>query len=71
MCRNGFVNRMDNDYIGWCTMIIVVAVQESGPFFCRGESKIFPTSRSTWDRCIPKDKKAKSIYQYFLGSCEQ
>lgn len=42
----------------------VVAVQESGPFFCRGESKIFPTSRSTWDRCMPKDKKEKSIYSF-------
>ncbi len=40
----------------------VVAVQESGPFFCRGESKIYPTSKSTWDRFTPQNEK--SVYSF-------
>lgn len=42
----------------------VVAVQESGPFFCRGESKIYPTSKSTWDRFTPKNENERSAYSF-------
>ena len=40
----------------------VVAVQEAGPFFCRGESKIYPTSKCTLERFIPKNENERSSY---------
>lgn len=42
----------------------VVAVQGSGPFFCRGESKIYQSTRSTWDRFTPKNERERSIYSF-------
>lgn len=42
----------------------VVAVQESGPFFCRGESKIYPSTKSTWDRFIPQNERERSVYAF-------
>lgn len=40
----------------------IVAVQEAGPFFCRGESKIYPTSKCTLERFIPKNENERSAY---------
>ncbi len=42
----------------------IVSVQESGPFFCRGESKIYPSSKPNWYRHIPKESRKKSIYSF-------
>ena len=42
----------------------VVAVQESGPYFCRGESKIYPTSKSTWDRFTPENENERPAYSF-------
>lgn len=42
----------------------VVVVQESGPFFCRGESKIYPSTKSTWDRFTPQNERERSVFAF-------
>lgn len=44
-----------------------MVVQESEPFFCRGESKIYPSTKSTWDRFSPKNERERSVYAFIEG----